>query len=64
MRVDQMLTSSIHVNMLAATLLSRLAAFPTPLLTSLLLDATIVFQPAVRSLVQVSGSLLWSGWVM
>ena len=54
MRVDQMLTSSIHINLLVATLLSRLAAFPTPLLTSLLLDTSIVFQPAVRSLVQVS----------
>ncbi|XP_050730435.1 FHF complex subunit HOOK interacting protein 1A-like isoform X3 [Eriocheir sinensis] len=57
MRVDQMLTSSIHVNLLAATLLSRLATFPTPLLTSLLLDATIVFQPAVKSLVQVLSGL-------
>ncbi|MPD03982.1 Protein FAM160A1 [Portunus trituberculatus] len=47
-----MLTSSIHINLLVATLLSRLAAFPTPLLTSLLLDTSIVFQPAVRSLVQ------------
>lgn len=58
MRVDQMLTSSIHVNLLVATLLSRLAAYPTPLLTSLLLDTSIVFQPAVRSLVQVGGSLM------
>lgn len=57
MRVDQMLTSSIHINLLVATLLSRLAAFPTPLLTSLLLDTSIVFQPAVRSLVQVLGGL-------
>lgn len=63
MRVDQMLTSSIHVNLLAATLLSRLATFPTPLLTSLLLDGTIVFQPAVKSLVQVGGSFLGSSWV-
>lgn len=57
MRVDQMLTSSIHINLLVATLLSRLAAFPTPLLTSLLLDTSIVFQPAVRSLVQVLSGL-------
>lgn len=54
LRIDQMLTSSIHVNLLVTTVVSRLAAYPTPLLASLLLDSSIVFQPSVRSLVQVS----------
>lgn len=55
LRVDQMLNSNIHVNLLATTIISRLASYPTPLLSTLLLDSTIVFQPAVRSLVQVCG---------
>lgn len=58
LRIDQMLTSSIHVNLLVTTIVSRLAAYPTPLLASLLLDSSIVFQPSVRSLVQVSSEAL------
>lgn len=57
LRVDQMLSSSIHVNLLVTTIVSRLASYPTPLLASLLLDASIVFQPSVRSLVQVVSGL-------
>ncbi|XP_047475615.1 FHF complex subunit HOOK interacting protein 1B-like isoform X6 [Penaeus chinensis] len=57
LRIDQMLTSSIHVNLLVTTVVSRLAAYPTPLLASLLLDSSIVFQPSVRSLVQVLSGL-------
>lgn len=57
LRIDQMLTSSIHVNLLVTTIVSRLAAYPTPLLASLLLDSSIVFQPSVRSLVQVLSGL-------
>ncbi|XP_068222666.1 FHF complex subunit HOOK-interacting protein 1B isoform X2 [Palaemon carinicauda] len=57
LRIDQMLSSSIHVNLLVTTIVSRLASYPTPLLASLLLDASIVFQPSVRSLVQVVSGL-------
>ncbi|KAK4323330.1 hypothetical protein Pmani_005958 [Petrolisthes manimaculis] len=57
LRVDQMLNTNIHVNLLATTIISRLASYPTPLLSTLLLDSTIVFQPAVRSLVQVMSGL-------
>ncbi|XP_076065364.1 FHF complex subunit HOOK-interacting protein 1B-like isoform X2 [Oratosquilla oratoria] len=52
-RVDQMLCTSIHINLLVTSILSRLALYPTPLLTSLLLDPALVFQPSVRSLLQV-----------
>ncbi|XP_042204929.1 FHIP family protein CPIJ015043-like isoform X2 [Homarus americanus] len=57
LRIDQMLSSSIHVNLLVTTILSHLASYPTPLLSSLLLDTSIVFQPSVRSLVQVVSGL-------
>ncbi|KAK8735967.1 hypothetical protein OTU49_005143 [Cherax quadricarinatus] len=57
LRIDQMLSSSIHVNLLTTTIMSRLAIYPTPLLSSLLLDTSIVFQPSVRSLVQVVSGL-------
>ncbi|XP_069165226.1 FHF complex subunit HOOK-interacting protein 1B isoform X5 [Procambarus clarkii] len=57
LRIDQMLSSSIHVNLLVMTIMSRLATYPTPLLSSLLLDTSIVFQPSVRSLVQVISGL-------
>lgn len=57
LRIDQMLSSSIHVNLLVTTVISRLASYPTPLLSSLLLDTSIVFQPSVRSLVQVVSGL-------
>ncbi|KAK7070811.1 hypothetical protein SK128_016146, partial [Halocaridina rubra] len=57
LRVDQMLSSNIHVNLLVTTIVTHLASYPTPLLASLLLDASIVFQPSVRSLVQVVSGL-------
>ncbi|XP_065333990.1 FHIP family protein GK23746 isoform X2 [Cloeon dipterum] len=56
-QLENMMTNSVYLNLQLTGLISRLAAFSQPLLLSLLLNHSLVFQPSVRSLFQVLGSL-------
>ena len=51
--MENMLSNSLHVNLLLTGILAQLAAYPQPLLRSFLLNTNLVFQPTVRSLYQV-----------
>ncbi|KAM9314078.1 FHF complex subunit HOOK-interacting protein 1A isoform 2-T2 [Pholidichthys leucotaenia] len=52
-RLENMLSNSLHVNLLLTEILAQLATYPQPLLRSFLLNTNLVFQPTVRSLYQV-----------
>jgi len=56
-KLETMMANSLYVNLLLTGLLARLACYPQPLLRSFLLNHTLVFQPTVKSLVQVLGSV-------
>ncbi|KAM8843478.1 FHF complex subunit HOOK-interacting protein 1A isoform 1-T1 [Synchiropus picturatus] len=56
-RLENMLSNSLHVNLLLTGILAQLAAFPQPLLRSFLLNTNLVFQPTVRSLYQVLATI-------
>ncbi|XP_069545346.1 FHF complex subunit HOOK-interacting protein 1A [Brachyistius frenatus] len=56
-RLENMLSNSLHVNLLLTGILAQLAAYPQPLLRSFLLNTNLVFQPTVRSLYQVIATL-------
>ncbi|XP_074518379.1 FHF complex subunit HOOK-interacting protein 1A [Halichoeres trimaculatus] len=56
-RMENMLSNSLHVNLLLTGILAQLAAYPQPLLRSFLLNTNLVFQPTVRSLYQVLATL-------
>lgn len=53
-RIENMLSNSLHVNLLLTGILAQLAAYPQPLLRSFLLNTNLVLQPSVRSLYQVN----------
>lgn len=57
-RTENMLSNSLHVNLLLTGILAQLAAFPQPLLRAFLLNTNLVFQPSVRSLFQVGAGTL------
>lgn len=57
-RMENMLSNPLHVNLLLTGILAQLAAYPQPLLRSFLLNTNLVFQPTVRSLYQVTTTLL------
>ena len=48
-----MLENSLHVNLLLIGIITQLASYPQPLLRSFLLNTNMVFQPSVKSLLQV-----------
>ncbi|XP_062983392.1 FHF complex subunit HOOK-interacting protein 1B [Elgaria multicarinata webbii] len=56
-KLENMLQNSLYVNFLLTGLLSQLACYPQPLLRSFLLNSNMVFQPSVKSLIQVLGSV-------
>ncbi|XP_037277132.2 FHF complex subunit HOOK-interacting protein 1B isoform X4 [Rhipicephalus microplus] len=56
-RLEMMLQNSVYINLQLTALIARLALYPQPLLRSFLLSHSLVFQPSVRSLFQVLGSL-------
>ncbi|PVD34795.1 hypothetical protein C0Q70_06072 [Pomacea canaliculata] len=56
-RLEGMVQNSLYANLLLTGLVSRLAAYPHPLLRSFLLNVNLVFQPTVKSLVQVLSSV-------
>lgn len=56
-KLENMLTNSLYVNFLLTGIIAQLACHPQPLLRSFLLNTNMVFQPSVKSLVQVLGSV-------
>lgn len=55
-----MLQNSLHVNLLLTGIIARLAHYSQPLLRSLLLNHSLVLEPNIKSLFQVtSTSFLW-----
>ncbi|XP_071042061.1 FHF complex subunit HOOK-interacting protein 1B isoform X2 [Parasteatoda tepidariorum] len=56
-RLEMMMQNDVYTNLHLTGLISRLACYPQPLLRSFLLNPSLVFQPTVRSLFQVLGSL-------
>lgn len=56
-KLETLPSNGLYVNLHLTGLVSRLAVYPQPLLHSFLLNHSLVFQPSVRSLFQVLGSL-------
>ncbi|CAM5073539.1 unnamed protein product [Natator depressus] len=56
-KLENMVQNSLYVNVLVTGLVARLACYPQPLLRSFLLNTNMVFQPSVKSLLQVLGSV-------
>ncbi|XP_069496530.1 FHF complex subunit HOOK-interacting protein 1B [Ambystoma mexicanum] len=56
-KLENMMQNSLYVNFLLTGILSQLACHPQPLLRSFLLNTNMVFQPSVKSLIQVLGSV-------
>lgn len=52
-KLDGMMQNSLPVNLLLTGVIARLASYPQPLLRSFLLSHNLVFQPTVKSLLQV-----------
>jgi len=52
-KLELMVQNPLYVNLQITGLLSRLACYPQPLLKSLLLSNSLVFQPSIKSLLQV-----------
>lgn len=53
-KLECMTSNNLYVNLHLTGLISRLAIYPQPLLQSFLLNHSLVFQPSIRSLFQVS----------
>ncbi|XP_073701446.1 FHF complex subunit HOOK-interacting protein 1B [Garra rufa] len=56
-KLESMMQNSLYVNILLTGVVFQLACYPQPLLRSFLLNANMVFQPSVKSLIQVLGSV-------
>lgn len=52
-QLENMMTNSLYLNLQLTGLITRLAAYSQPLLLSLLLNHSLVFQPSIKSLFQV-----------
>lgn len=55
-KLENMLQNSLYVNILLTGIVAQLACYPQPLLRSFLLNTNMVFQPSVKSLIQVHNS--------
>ncbi|KAK6626133.1 hypothetical protein RUM43_006438 [Polyplax serrata] len=55
--LEKMPFHSLYVNLRLTAIISRLAVYPQPLLSSLLLNHSLVFQPSIKSLFQVLASV-------
>lgn len=53
-KLESMTSNNLYVNLHLTGLISRLAVYRQPLLQSFLLNPSLVFQPSIRSLFQVS----------
>ncbi|KAL0184543.1 hypothetical protein M9458_020239, partial [Cirrhinus mrigala] len=51
-KLESMMQNSLYVNILLTGVVFQLACYPQPLLRSFLLNANMVFQPSVKSLIQ------------
>lgn len=56
-KLENMLQNSLYVNILLTGIVAQLACYPQPLLRSFLLNTNMVFQPSVKSLIQVQAQL-------
>ena len=56
-KVELMATNPLTINLLTTSILSQLAAFPQPLLRSVLIQPDVVFQPSIRGLFTAIASL-------
>ncbi|KAM9343382.1 FHF complex subunit HOOK-interacting protein 1B [Pholidichthys leucotaenia] len=56
-KLENMLQNSLYVNILLTGIVAQLACYPQPLLRSFLLNTNMVFQPSVKSLIQVLSSV-------
>ncbi|XP_078258057.1 FHF complex subunit HOOK-interacting protein 1B isoform X2 [Rhinoraja longicauda] len=56
-KLENMLQNSLYVNFLLTGIIAQLACYPQPLLRSFLLNSNMVFQPSVKSLIQVLGTV-------
>ncbi|XP_029457776.1 FTS and Hook-interacting protein [Rhinatrema bivittatum] len=56
-KLENMIQNSLYVNVLLTGIIAHLACYPQPLLRSFLLNTNMVFQPSVKSLIQVLGSV-------
>ncbi|XP_036965430.1 FTS and Hook-interacting protein homolog isoform X2 [Acanthopagrus latus] len=56
-KLENMLQNSLYVNILLTGIVAQLACYPQPLIRSFLLNTNMVFQPSVKSLIQVLGSV-------
>ena len=66
-KMESMIQNSLYMNLLLTGIVARLAAYPQPLLRSFLLNHNLVFQPTVKSLVQVNAfikSFVFSGFYL
>jgi len=65
-KLELMVQNPLYVNLQITGLLSRLACYPQPLLKSLLLSNSLVFQPSIKSLLQVHRLLqtLFIGYIV
>lgn len=52
-KLENMLQNSVYVNILLTGIVAQLACYPQPLIRSFLLNTNMVFQPSVKSLIQV-----------
>jgi len=57
LKLEGMLHNSYSVNLLLTGVIIRLAAYPQPIIRSFLLHPNLVFQPNVKSLIQVLNTL-------
>uniref|UniRef100_A0A8D8VMM9 UPF0518 protein v1g243165 n=2 Tax=Cacopsylla melanoneura TaxID=428564 RepID=A0A8D8VMM9_9HEMI len=56
-KLESLPSQDLSTNLLVTSIISRLAIYPQPLIHSLLLDHSLVFQPSIRSLFQILSSL-------
>ncbi|KAF7709295.1 FHF complex subunit HOOK interacting protein 1B [Silurus meridionalis] len=56
-KLENMMQNSLYVNILLTGIVFQLACYPQPLLRSFLLNTNMVFQPSVKSLIQVLGTV-------
>lgn len=59
-KLESMMQNSLYVNILLTSVVFQLACYPQPLLRSFLLNTNMVFQPSVKSLIQVMLRILTS----
>lgn len=63
-KLENMLQNSLYVNILLTGIVAQLACYPQPLLRSFLLNTNMVFQPSVKSLIQVHWYKIWKASLM